>query len=54
MLWDFMIQCDRFVQARRPDIVAADKKRKEAKLINNVVLGDCRVKDKEKEKHLKI
>ena len=49
-----MIQCDRFVQARRPDIIAADKNRKEAKLINNVIPGDCRVKDKEKEKNFKI
>ena len=45
-----MIQCDRFIQARRPSIVVVDKKKKEVKSIDIVIPGDCRVKDKEQEK----
>ena len=50
VLWDFMIQCDRFIQARRPNIVVVDKKKKEVKLIDIAIPGDSRVKDKEQEK----
>ena len=50
LLWDFMIQCDRLIQARRPDIVVVDKKKKEVKLIDIAIPGDSRVKDKEQEK----
>ena len=50
VLWDFVIQCDRFVQARRPDIVVVDKIKKEVKLIDIAIPGDCRVKEKEQEK----
>ena len=46
--WDFDIQCDRTVEARRPDIVFVDKQAKEAKII--YIPGDARVKDKELEK----
>ena len=28
VLWDFVIQCDRLIQARRPGIVVVDKKKK--------------------------
>ena len=48
--WDFNIQCDRMVEARRPDIVFVDKQAKEAKIIDITILGDARVKDKELEK----
>ena len=27
VLWDFVIQCDWFVRARRPDIILVDKKK---------------------------
>ena len=50
VLWDFVIQCDRFVQARRTDIVVVDKIKKEVKLIDIAIPGDCRVKEKEQEK----
>ena len=50
VLWDFVIQCDRFVQARRPDIVVVDKIKKEVKLIDIAIPGDCKVKEKEQEK----
>ena len=44
------IQCDRIIEARRPDIVVLDKKEKEVKIIDIAIPGDCRVKDKEFEK----
>ena len=50
VLWDFVIQCDRFVQARRTEIVVVDKIKKEVKLIDIAIPGDCRVKEKEQEK----
>ena len=53
VLWDFMIQCDRLIQARRPDIFVVDKKKKEVKLIDIAIPGDSRLKDKEQEKNEK-
>ena len=34
LLWDMTVQCDNIIEARRPDIVLVDKKRKN--------LHDCR------------
>ena len=48
--WDFMIQCDRFMEARKPDDVIIDKRTKEVKIIDIAISGDKRVKDKEIEK----
>ena len=48
--WDFTIQCDRMVEARRPDIIFVDKKKKEIKILDVAVPGDGRVQDKEFEK----
>ena len=45
ILWDFTIQCDRKIEARRPDIVFIDRKEREV-----VIPGDDRAKDKELEK----
>ena len=28
-IWDFIIQCDHMIEARRPDIVVVDKVKKE-------------------------
>ena len=50
LLWDFTIQCDRMVEARRPDIVFVDKKKRKIKILDVAVPGDGRVKDKELEK----
>ena len=50
LLWDFTIQCDRVIEARRPDIVLVDKRCKEVKIIDIAVPGDSRVKEKELEK----
>ena len=45
-----MIQCDRMIEARRPDIALVNKKNKEIKIIDIAVPGDSRVKEKEFEK----
>ena len=34
ILWDLNIQCDRPIEARRPDIVSVDKKKKDVKIID--------------------
>ena len=41
-MWDFTVQCDRKIEARRPDIVFIDIKGGE---------GDDRVTDKEQKSH---
>ena len=50
VLWDFTIQTDRVIQARRPDIVIVDKKSKVCQIVDIAVPGDCRVEIKEDEK----
>ena len=49
-LWDFTIQCDRKIEARRPDIVFIDQKKREVVMIDVAIPGDDRVKEKELEK----
>ena len=50
ILWDFSTQTDHVIEARRPDLVAIDKKRRTCKIIDFAVPGDSRIDDKEKEK----
>ena len=50
ILWDVTVQCDRKIEARRPDFVFADKKEREVVKIDVAIPGDDRVKDKELEK----
>ena len=50
ILWDFTVQSDRKIEARRPDIVFIDKKEREVVIIDVAIPGDDRVKDKELEK----
>ena len=50
IFWDFMIQCDRLIEARKPDVVLIDKRTKGVKIIDIAIPGDKRVKDKEIEK----
>ena len=51
ILCDFKVQCDRKIDARRPDIVFIDKKERELIIIIDVVIpGHDRVKDKQLEK----
>ena len=49
-MWDFSIQTDHVIEARRPDLVAVDKKRRTCKIIDFAVPGDSRIEEKEKEK----
>ena len=50
ILWDFTIQSDQKIEARRPDIVFIDKKEREVVIIDVAIPGDDRMKDKELEK----
>ena len=50
ILWDFTVQCDRKIKARRPDIVFVDKKEREVVTIDTALTDVDRVKDKEVEK----
>ena len=48
ILWDFSIQTDHVIEARRPDLVVVDKKKRSCKIINFAVPGDSRIEKKEK------
>ena len=50
ILWDFTVQCDRKIEARRPDIVFIDKKEREVVIIECCHPRYDRVKDKDLEK----
>ena len=50
IMWDFSIQTDHFIEARRPDLVAVDKKERSCKIIDFAVPGDSRIEEKEKDK----
>ena len=49
-LWDFSIQADDIMEARRPDIIIVEKKSNKFQIINFAVPYDTRVDEKEKEK----
>ena len=44
-MWDFSIQTDHVIEARRPDLVVVDKKER-----SFAVPGDSRIEEKEKDK----
>ena len=48
-MWDFSIQNDHVIEARRPDLVVVDKERI-CKIIDFAVPGDSRIDEKEKDK----
>ena len=52
ILWDFSIQTDHVIEARRPDfdLVLIDKKERICKVIDFAVPGDSRIEEKEKDK----
>ena len=50
ILWDFSIQTDNVIKARRPESVLVDKKERSCKIINFAVPGDSRIEEKEKDK----
>ena len=47
ILWDFNIQCDHIIEARRPDIVV-DEVKKAAMITDAAIPGDARVCDEER------
>ena len=50
ILWDFSIQSDHVIEARRPDLAVVDKKEKSCKIIDFAVPGDKRIEVNEKDK----
>ena len=47
ILWDFAIQCDHLIEARRPDIAVVYKVKKETMIIAVAKPGDTKLYDKE-------
>ena len=43
LLWDFNIQTDNVIEARRPDLVLVDKEKKERQIIDIAIPVDTRV-----------
>ena len=43
ILWDFSIQTDHVIEARRLDLVVVDKKERKCKIIDFAVPGDRRI-----------
>ena len=50
ILWDFTIQTDHVIEARRPDIVIIDKTKNECKIIDFACPFDGRIEEREKDK----
>ena len=50
ILWDFNLQTDHGIEARRPDIVVMNKQEKNCQLIDVAIPEDTSVKEKEDEK----
>ena len=47
ILWDFIIQCDTKIEARRPDIVVIDKTKKEVKMVDVTIPTDVQGNERE-------
>ena len=50
MLWYAIIQCDREIKVRKPDIAVVNKNERSCVIIDIAILGDIRVNEKDKEK----
>ena len=50
ILWDVMIQCDREIKARKPDIVVVNKNERSCAIIDIAIPGGIGVSEKKKEK----
>ena len=50
LLWDFDIQTNYLISARRPDLIVINKKKRTCKIVNFAVQADHRIKLKESEK----
>ena len=53
LLWDFSIQCDENIIARRPDLILVDKEKKHCLFIDIAAPRDDKVAEKEDEKENK-
>ena len=49
-MWDFSIQTDHVIEARRLDLVVVDKKERSCKIIDFAVPENSRIEEKEKDK----
>ena len=54
ILWGFNIQTDHVTEARRPDLVVVDNKKRSCKIIDFTVSGDSRTEEKVKRSDRKI
>ena len=50
LLWDFYIQTDHLISARRPDLIIINKKKRTCKIVDFAVPANHRIKLKECEK----
>ena len=50
LLWDFNIQTDHLIPARRPDLIVIDKRKRICKIVDFAVPADHRINLKESEK----
>ena len=50
LIWDINIQCDKVMEARRPDSILVDKKANSCIISDVAIPGDCRMREKEIEK----
>ena len=50
ILWDFTVQTDHIIQARRPDMIVIDKETNKAQVIDFAIPYNSRVDSKEMEK----
>ena len=53
LLWDFHIQTDHLIPARRPDLIIVNKKKRVCKIVDFAVPVDYRINLKESEKKAK-
>ena len=50
LLWDFNIQTDHLIPARRPDLIIINKRKRICKIVDFAVPADHRINPKESEK----
>ena len=51
-MWDFSIQTDHVIEARRPDLVVVDKKDRSCKIIDFASRGESRIEEKQKDRKI--
>ena len=53
MLWDFEVQTDHHIEARRPDLIIVDKEKNTCQIVDFAIPVDHRVEMKKREKREK-